>query len=162
MGDRDRGTDPRFMIEGGSEPFDPKAESSKARQRVAAGKRKLANVLGIDIADLPGANREAWLVQLTDDPDAETVRRFRDAYGLRLTRRMSSLTFVERMDRKKAAQVRRHPSVRATVPYPPDLKLQTAGPTVSVAGSRFEIDLHEGDDLPAVSGMLEALGVKVV
>src|SRR6266511_3128202 len=95
-------TDPKLMIEIGAERFDPKIDGSKARRRTTARKKTLAKALGVDAALLPGADRETWLVQLAEDPDSETVRRFLDVYGLALTQRISSLAFLERMDRATA------------------------------------------------------------
>jgi hypothetical protein len=155
-------TDQRFIVEIGSERFDPKRDAAKARRQVVAGKKKLAEALGVEAAKLPGADREAWLVQLAHEPDAETVSRFRDNYGLRLTQRISSFAFVERIQREKAAKIRRDPAVRALIAYRPDLKLQTLRSPESVAGARFEIGFIEGDDLAAVTAILEVLGLNVL
>jgi hypothetical protein len=162
MAEKKDETDPRFLVEIGSERFDPKAEGAKARRRVSAAKKKLASALGVEPAELPGAEREGWLVQLEADPEAETVRRFRDDYGLQLTQGVSSLTFIERMDGENAARVRRDPEVRAVVPFSPELKREPLGPGMEPASTRLEIGLIEGDDLDAVTSMLEALGVTVL
>ena len=160
---RDTGvTDSRYIVEIGSERFDPKADGSKARRRVTAGKKKLAKALGIDLAELPGAEREAWLVQFADDPDAEQVRRLHDVHGLHLTQRISSIANVERMNRKTAAKVRRDPAIRAVVPYPPRMKLHLMRSTIAVAGARYEVGLIEGDDADAVGAALDALGFNLV
>jgi hypothetical protein len=153
--------DPRFMVEIGSERFDPKDEAAKARRQVAAGKKKLAEALGVPVGKIPGAEREAYLVQFEADPDAETVRRFVDDYGLQLKHGLSSVAFVERMDRKTAARVRRDSVVRATVPFSPALK-QTVRPTEDVPSSRVAIGLIEGDDVEALTSTLQTLGLNVL
>ena len=61
-------TDPRFMVAMGLERFDPKSQAAKARRQVAAGKKKLAKALGVPVTEIPGTDREAYLVQLEEDP----------------------------------------------------------------------------------------------
>jgi hypothetical protein len=155
-------TDPRYVVEIGRERFDPKEHASRSRRRVSAGRKKLAKALGVEVTELRGTDREAWLVQFAEDPDWATMRQFLELHGLGLTRRISSRVFLERIDRDKAAEVRRDPSVRAVTPYSPDMKIQTKGPQVRAPGSRFEIGLIEGDDLPAVADTLKALGLNVL
>jgi Subtilase family len=153
--------DPRFMIEIGPYRFDPKAEASRARQRVKAAKKHLANALRIDVADLPGAEREAWIVQFADDLEAETVSRFSRDYGRSLTHAVSALAFIERMTREMAAKVRRDFVVRACIPYWPELKLAWGGSTLEDNPSSLTIGLIDGDDVMGVASALEALGWEI-
>jgi hypothetical protein len=155
--------DPKFTVELGSVRFDPRDKAASARRRVAAGKKRLREALGLPgVDEIPGAAREAYLVQFEDDPDADTVRRLRDEYGLRLTHGMSSITFVERLNRDTASKLRRDRAVRVAVPFSPDLKYQNVGSTAERPSSKLEIGLIEGDDIDGVTWMLEALGLNVL
>ena len=110
-------TDPRFIVEIGSERFDPKRDAAKARRRANSDKKRLAGALNVVPEAIPGAERELWLVQFAEAPDFETVGRFRVDYGLRLTAGFSSMAFIEQMTAATADRVRRESQIRACIPY---------------------------------------------
>lgn len=162
MGDNEATTDPRFIVEIGSHRFDPKGEASRSRLQTTAGRKRLAKALGVEPPQVPGADRPTWLIQFTEDPEAAMVQRFRDDFGLRLSHGLSSNTFVERLDRNTVDTLRKHRAIRACIPYSPQLKLLTVGPTVEAASMRLEIGLIEGNDIDGVRSMLQQLGVSVL
>jgi hypothetical protein len=151
------------MIEIGSERFDPKAAATRARRQTNAGRQKLADALGVRIEDVPGGDREGYLLQFEDDLDSVTVRRLGEEYGLQLTQGPSSLVFVERLDSPTAARVRRNSAVRACIPYPPHLKL-TGFSKVSELGPDpvVRVGLFTDADIPRLRAAVESLGLEVV
>jgi len=154
-------TDPKFTVEIGSHRFDPKQEAAKARRELTAGRKKLARAIGVETAELSGADRPAWLIQ-ADEPETGTIQRLRDEYDLKLMHSMSSNTFIERLDRDAAAKLRRDSAIRACIPLSPHLKLHTVSPTVEVASMRLEIGLIEGDNIDGIRSLLQRLGVAVL
>jgi hypothetical protein len=154
---RKRGdADPKFMVEIGSERFDPKEEAARARRRAASDKKRLAAVLNLEPEAIRGAERELWIVQLAQEPDLETIERYRDEYDLRLTAGLSSLTFIEAMTPGTADRVRREPQVRACIPYWSELKAGRSS-LLSVAAATGERLLRLGFAESPSATLLERL-----
>jgi hypothetical protein len=131
--------DPRFMVEIGSERFDPKSESAKARRRANSDKKRLAGVLNLAPEAVPETEKPLWIVQFAEDPDSETITRFRDDYGLQLTAGLTSLTFIESMTMATADRLRREPQIRACIPYWSELKRarSSLAPSEEITGERL-------------------------
>jgi subtilisin family serine protease len=139
MAEQRREPDPRFTVEIGSEQFDPKGEAAKARRRANSDRKRLAAALNVPPEAIPGTDQELWIVQFAEDPDLETIIRFRDDYGLQLTSGLSSLTFIESMRRATADRLRRESQVRACIRYSSELKLarSSLAPAEEIAGDRL-------------------------
>jgi hypothetical protein len=150
--------DPRFMVEIGSERFDPKSESAKARRRANSDKKRLAGVLNLAPEAVLETEKQLWIVQFAEDPDSETIARFRDDYGLQLTAGLTSLTFIESMTTATADRVRREPQIRACIPYWSELKLarSSLAPAEEIAGERL---LKLGLVEDATGSLLQKLGL---
>jgi hypothetical protein len=164
MAESRREPDPRFMVEIGSERFDPKGEAAKARRRANSDKKRLAAALNVAPDAIPETDKQLWIVQFAEDPDLETITPFRDEYGLRLTAGLTSLTFIESMTAATADRVRREPEVRACIPYWSELKLarSSLAPTEEIAGERvLKLGLVE-DPSESLLRKLDQLGVEPV
>jgi hypothetical protein len=162
---KERGeADPRFFVEIGSERFDPKHEAAKARRRANSDKKRLAAALNVPPDAVPGSERELWIVQLANEPDFETIARYRDDYGLRLTAGLTSLAFIEAMTVETADRVRRESQVRACIPYWSELKLarSSLARAEKVSGQRLlKLGLVE-DPTESVIQKLNLLGCQPV
>jgi hypothetical protein len=157
-------TDPRFMVEIGSERFDPKGDAAKARRRAASDKKRLAAALSLPPEAIPGGERELWIVQFAEDPELETITHFRDDYGLRLGAGLSSLTFIESMTAATADRIRRESRVRACIRYSSELKLarSSLAPADKIVGERLlRLGLIE-DATEGLVRKLSLLGIQPV
>jgi Subtilase family len=164
MPKNERDTDPKFMVEIGCERFDPTGETAKARRRANSDKTRLAATLNLPPEAIPGTERQLWIVQFADDPDLETITRFRDDYSLQLAAGLTSLTFVESMTAATADRVRRESQVRACIPYWSELKLARSSllPAEEIAGERLlRLGLVE-DASESLLQKLDLLGFQAV
>ncbi len=152
--------DDPFIVAIGGERFDPKTRASVARRRANAGKKKLAQVLGVAVNELPGSDREACLIQFAEELDVETGTRFRELYGLNLTQGPDSLTFVEQMTPDTAKRVRRDLAIRSCIAYEPQLKIMSASYEDFV--DELEVGLVDGESVEDIVGTLTRMGIDVV
>jgi len=164
VGENEDATDPRFIVEIGSHRFDPKEEGSRARRRANSDRTRLAAALKLPPEAVPGVEQELWILQFAANPDFETIRRYRDDYGLRLVAGVSSLTFIELMPAESADRIRRESQVRACIPYWSDLK-KARSPLASSEGITGERLLRIGlvkDASEALTRKLDMLGCRPV
>jgi hypothetical protein len=157
MTDRQR-THSEYLVSLASEQFDPKDAGQKARRRAMAGKRRLAAALGTSVEAIPGAARQAYLLQFARELGEAVKDRFRLRYGLKFDHPAGGQTYVERLPNDALASLRREQQVRACVPFWPDLKLHPA----LAAARRVEIGLLTGDDVAGVRSISQVLGVSIL
>lgn len=152
--------DDRFIVAIGGERFDPKTRAAVARRRANAGKKKLAQALGVAVAELSGVDREAYLIQLNNELDADTATRLGEQYGLKLSQGFSSLAFVEQMSPDIAKRVRRDPAIRSCIAYEPQLKVMS-GLNKNFTG-QVEIGLVDGESVKDIVKNLTRMGIEIV
>jgi Subtilase family len=156
-----RGGAEDFRVSIGRQSFDPKDVGSHARRRATDARKRHERIAGEAGLEAPDQDApEATIVQLERALSRTETERFRESYGLKLDQYVPNLAYLESLDARTVARLRRDPLVRACVPLHPELKLAPGVESEPSPTGEYTATLVDEADPGAVAAALAALGAR--